>query len=117
MTKRLETVLSTSIDIDSALTASQPNDARWDYGVGQRKGVQEIVHWIEVHPAGGGNNITQMDKKLAWLRTWLHGNPLAAYPRRVVWVASGKSAFNARDPRLKKLAQTGLQFAGGHHAI
>ena len=117
VSKQPTTVLTTGIDIDTALTASQPNAARWDYGVAQKQGGQEIVHWIEVHPASGGNSIAQMHSTLAWLKAWLHDKPLAAHPRAVIWVASGKSAFNARDPKLKALAQAGLRFAGGHYAI
>ena len=117
VSKRRGTRLSTSIDIDTAFKPSQPTAARWDYGVGQRQGEREIVHWIEVHPASGGNSISQMQNKLNWLRGWLHGKPLSIYERQVVWVASGKSAFNARDPRLKALAQAGLRFAGGRYAI
>lgn len=117
VSKRRTTKLSTSIDIDNACKASQPMAARWDYGVAQRQGEREIVHWIEVHPAGGGNNISQMHNKLNWLRGWMQGKAIANYERQVVWVASGKSAFNARDPQLKALAQAGLRFAGGHYAI
>ena len=111
------TRLTTSVDIDTALTASQPNAARWDYGVGQRKGGQETVHWIEVHPASGGNSVAEMQRKLLWLRAWLHGKPLAAYQRQVVWVASGKCAFNARDPKLRALSQLGLRFVGSRYVI
>ena len=117
VSKRRGTRLSTSIDIDTAFKPSQPTAARWDYGVGQRQGEREIVHWIEVHPASGGNSISQMQNKLNWLRGWLHGKPLSIYERQVVWVASGKRAFNARDPRFKALAQAGLRFAGGRYAI
>ncbi len=115
--KRPASVLTTSIDIDSALRPSQPNAARWDYGVGERRNQREIVHWIEVHPASGDANITQMSHKLQWLRGWLRGKALADIDRRVVWVASGKCAFNARDPRLKALASAGLHFAGGHYPV
>lgn len=115
--KRQQTVLTTSIDVDSACRASQPNAARWDYGVGERRNRQEMLHWIEVHPASGDNSIAQMGAKLKWLRGWLHGKALADRERQVVWVASGKSAFNARDPRLKALARAGLRFAGGHFSI
>lgn len=111
------TVLTTSIDLDRALQPSLPQAARWDYAVGQRKGRAEIVHWIEVHPASGGNNMTQMQNKLAWLQGWLADKALGRHERRVVWVASGKCAFNARDPRLKALAQSGLRFVGGHYAV
>ena len=113
--------MTTSIDLDLALQRSLPQAARWDYAVGQRMGRAEIVHWIEVHPASGGNNMTQMQNKLAWLQGWLQGwladKALGRHERRVVWVASGKCAFNARDPRLKALAQSGLRFVGGHSAV
>ena len=115
--KRPKTVLTTGVDIDTALRTTQPNAARWDYGIAERWGRAEIVHWIEVHPASGGQNLAQMQSKLNWLRSWLHGKPLARYPRAVVWVATGRSGFNARDPRLKALAQAGLRFAGGQYSI
>ena len=117
VSKRPTTTLTTSVDIDTAYRASQPNAARWDYGVAQKQNGKELIHWIEVHPAGGANSISHMQSKLRWLRDWLHGKPLAAYPRAVVWVASGKSAFNARDPKIRTLALAGLQFVGGHYAI
>lgn len=117
ISKRPSTVLTTSIDLDQALQPGLPNAARWDYGVGQQQGHAEIVHWIEVHPAGGGNNMTEMRNKLTWLQAWLSNKAVGRHERRVVWVASGKSAFNARDPRLKQLAQSGLQFVGGHCAV
>jgi len=117
VSKRPGTVLTTSIDLDQALQPSLPNAARWDYGVGQRHGRAEIVHWIEVHPAGGGNNMSEMQNKLAWLQAWLSGKAMGSHEQRVVWVASGKSAFNARDPRLKALAQSGLRFVGGHYTV
>lgn len=117
ISQRPDTVLTTSLDLDQALQPSLPNAARWDYGVGQRSGRAETVHWIEVHPAGGGNNMTEMKNKLTWLQDWLSDKAVGRHERRVVWVASGKSAFNARDPRLKQLAQAGLRFVGGHYAV
>ncbi len=44
VSKRASTQLTTSIDIDTAVKASQPAAARWDYAVGQRQGALEIVH-------------------------------------------------------------------------
>jgi hypothetical protein len=117
VSKKLSTILTTGIDLDAALKVSQPKQARWDYGVAERRDGKEIVHWIELHPAQGGHCISQMQGKVAWLSAWLRGKPLAAYPRVVVWVAAGKSAFNARSPELRSLAQAGLRFAGGHYSI
>jgi hypothetical protein len=103
-----------SVDVDTSLTAALPNAARWDYVVGRTQGNVHLTHWIEVHPASAGKNVHEIEKKLAWLMTWLRDNPLAMYPRDVVWIASGKSAFNARSPDIKALASKGCRFVGGH---
>ena len=105
------------IDLDGALSARLPNDARWDYGVARKVDGGEQVYWIEVHPASGGASLHEMQNKLTWLRRWLAGTALNAYPRELVWVASGKSAFTGRDPKIKALALQGLRFAGGHLAL
>lgn len=113
------TRLSGSVDIDSALKRLFPNDPRWDYVVGQRHelGRADSLHWIEVHPASGARNVDDVRAKAKWLLGWLPRTPLVSYPRRMVWVASGKSAFNARDPKLRALALAGVQFVGGHLTI
>jgi hypothetical protein len=103
-----------SADVDGALLPALPNAPRWDYLIGQSIGRGTHVHWIEIHPAGGGANIQEVEKKLAWLLGWLKDTCLASYPRDIAWVASGKSAFNARDPNLKRLANKGCRFAGGY---
>ena len=103
-----------SADVDQSLAAVQPNAARWDYLVGRSHNGHHQAHWIEIHPAGSGANIGEVAKKLAWLTGWLRGNPLAAYPRDIVWVASGKSAFNVRALAVRALAARGCRFVGGH---
>jgi hypothetical protein len=52
--------------------------------------------------------------KLTWLATWMRTTPLIAYPRQLVWIASGKSAFNSRHPSVRALASRGLRFVGSH---
>lgn len=106
-----------SADVDAALAAPLPNDHRWDYVVGRTAGNVLNAHWIEVHPAGSTKNIAEVEKKLAWLSGWLHGNSLGQYPRDVVWVASGKSTYNTRSPAIKALAAKGCRFVGGHLAL
>jgi hypothetical protein len=103
-----------SADVDASLAAELPNAARWDYVVGRTQGNVHQTHWVEVHPASAGKHVNEIEKKLAWLMTWLRGNPLANYPRDVVWIASGRSAFNARSPGIKALASKGCRFVGGH---
>jgi hypothetical protein len=103
-----------SINLDASLREAQPNDARWDYLVGQKAGSREQLHWIEIHPASGTGNIGEMEAKLRWLAAWMRTTPLASYPKQIVWIASGKSAFNSRNPGLRALASRGLRFVGGH---
>ncbi len=103
-----------SANVDQSLAAALPNAARWDYLVGRSQRRHHLAHWIEIHPAGGDANVREVMKKLAWLTGWLRGNPLAAYPRDIVWVASGKSAFNVRAPAVRTLAARGCRFVGGH---
>ncbi len=106
--------LAGSVNVDLALKPSQPNAARWDYVIGQKRGNAEYLHWVEVHPASGGGNIGEMQTKLNWLKSWMGSTPLDAYPRQVVWIASGSSAFNSRSPAIRKLANQGLVFVGNH---
>ncbi len=103
-----------SADVDRSLAEALPNAARWDYLVGRSRGKQHLAHWIEIHPAGGDANVGEVAKKLAWLMGWLRRNPLAMYPRDIVWVASGKSVFNVRAPGIRALAARGCRFVGGH---
>lgn len=57
-----------SVDIDSAFKTSEPQDNRWDYGMGLLQlGVTECAVWIEPHPASEGD-VKTMLKKLEWLR-------------------------------------------------
>ena len=103
-----------SADVDTALAADLPHAHRWDYVVGKGAGKAVTAHWIEVHPAGSTKNIAEVERKLEWLAAWLRGNPLAQYPKDIVWVASGKSTFNTRSPAIKALAAKGCRFVGGH---
>ena len=114
VTKERKTRLTVGVDIDFALAPAQPNAARWDYGIGYRQGDDELVHWVEVHPASGRSNLTEMAKKLTWLQAWLRDSGLGKFQKRIVWVASGVASYNARHPAIKALAAKGLHFAGGH---
>ena len=106
--------LSGSINLDSAMRDSQPNAARWDYGIGW-KGASEIVYWVEVHPASSGANFDEVSRKLDWLLNWLSGagREFEEPKRHFVWIASGRSSFTRTAPQLRKLASRGLHFEGG----
>ena len=106
-----------SVDVDLALQVTRPNDARWDYLIGRRKGRETLLHWVEVHPANGDHTIGEIEAKLQWLKTWIGGTPLRKYNRTFHWIASGKCPFNSRYPRLRSLAQQGLSFCGQHLSV
>lgn len=112
--------LTGSADIDTALCERYPDSPRWDYvAASTTQNRSEFLHWIEVHPADGEGTIGEVQTKLAWLKEWLFadGKPLNNYPRRFVWIASGRSAFQQNSPQLKKLASQGLVFAGGFYSM
>ena len=52
--------------------------------------------------------------KLLWLRNWLaaNNNPLRQFERDFVWVCSGATSFTHTAPRIKQIAQHGLQYKG-----
>jgi len=111
--------LAGSVDLDTALAASAPRDSRWDYVVAWTRSNGECLHWVEIHDADRAGAPAEVCRKLQWLRAWLEsdGRRLEEYPRRFVWVASGRSAFQQNSPQLKRLALAGMHFAGGHYTL
>jgi len=106
--------LTGSACVDGALKQAMPNAPRWDYAIGYQGDNAEEIVWVEVHPADSGKNLEEVGKKLGWLTNWLAGEGRAMNytPRRLVWVASGRSSFSNNDPKLRNLRQRGLEFVG-----
>lgn len=106
--------LTGSVDLESALARSHPNDPRWDYGIGIRKAHRgELVVWVEVHPAtsrGAG----EVRRKWLWLTQWLRSSAplLNGMAARYVWVASGKVALPPNSPQRRRIAANGIHFVG-----
>jgi hypothetical protein len=109
-----------SVSLDNALAESHPNEPRWDYGVGYQptKNGDDVVHWIEVHPATDAE-IRFVQAKLAWLKAFLSRNALAlaALERRFVWVSSGKTRLTPTAPALRRLAEEGCRHVGRVYQI
>ena len=113
---------SDSLDLDSALESSCPNDPRWDYGIGYKKTkTDEVAVWVEVHPANTGE-VKAMIKKLDWLKKWLQNEATElgkltkkkhSLPR-FNWVASGKIALPKGSKQARLLAQSGLSYPVKH---
>lgn len=60
-----------SFDLDAAKKAAEPNNSRWDYGIGCKPNEQdEIAIWVEVHPAST-SDVNTLLNKLEWLSAWL----------------------------------------------
>lgn len=112
-------LLRGSIDLDAALSKSQPNAARWDYGVGLRGDKKDDkAIWIEFHPASS-SHVDDVLKKHAWLLDWLKGRAprLAELPRAFKWVATGSVALRPGSPQRHKVAAAGIAFCGGYLSI
>ena len=108
--------LTGSVDLDDALGQEQPNEPRWDYGVGYRHQDDEYAVWVEVHSAQT-SEVKQVLRKLRWLKDWLNadGQPL----RRItadngsipayVWIASGRNRLPRHTRQAKLAAQEGIK--------
>ncbi len=117
---RVRRRLAGSVAVDSALARALPDAPRWDYGVGYRPSndADDVVHWVEVHPATEGE-VKSVAAKLEWLKGWIGTNAtkLAALDRRFVWVSSGRTRLAPTSPGLKRLAQKGCRHVGRVYEI
>ena len=113
-------LLSGSVNIDSALVRTMPNASRWDYAIGvKRNQISDEVIWLEVHPASSTGEVDNVLAKLNWLRNWVAQNApnLDILPREYVWVSTGPVAFSSNSPQHRRLAASGLRFAGRRYSI
>lgn len=94
-----------SADIDSCLSAQQPQASRWDYVIAHN----QKLHFVEVHPAHT-SEVSQIKKKKDWLTAWLKNAELGKLDvnRRFHWVASGKIAITRNSKQARAAAQMGL---------
>ena len=108
-------MLGGSVDVDGALQQYQPNAHRWDFAIGYRHSnrQKDCIYWVEMHTAIDKEVNVVLDK-LTWLRTWLaaDGQPLSQFERDFVWVSSGATSFTYTAPKVKRMAQHGLQYKG-----
>ena len=104
-----------SVDIDSALTASDPNGNRWDFAIGYQHANRsdEYIYWVETH-TGSDSQISLVLRKLAWLKTWLKGDgkKLAKFDKSFVWFPSGATSFTKGATQVRMLADQGLLYTG-----
>jgi hypothetical protein len=105
--------LTGSVDVDTALKATQPNANRWDFAIGYRHSNRryEFIYWVETHTASDAQ-VNVVLKKLDWLFQWLRssGNALAGFEGDFVWVASGATSFTKGATQRRMMAEKGLRY-------
>jgi hypothetical protein len=103
--------LTGSVALDDVLKVKYPNDPRWDYGIGLRKGRREAAVWIEVHPAST-SEVTAVLTKLQWLKHWLKTQALALDTLTAVdsyhWVATSGVHIRPGSPQARQLQLAGI---------
>ena len=106
-------LLNGSADVDGALQQHQPHAHRWDFAIAYRHSNrdQDFVYWVEMHTAID-KEVKVVLAKLDWLRAWLatDGKLLSQFERDFVWVSTGATSFTSTAPKVKLIAQHGLQY-------
>lgn len=100
-------LLNGSVDIDTAVKAIRPNEARWDYVIGY----SNMAYFIEVHPADT-KNVAEMLEKVNWLKQWL---TIEAPELKKLhkcgcfnWIPSGRVKILKTSPQYKRIAANNL---------
>ena len=98
-----------SVDIDSAVKSTYPNDSRWDYAVGYNG----KTYFIEVHSAKT-DEVKSVLKKLQWLKDFLTKDaPDFDKERKSFhWVASSGNHILPNSSQARQLAKSGIIVVG-----
>jgi hypothetical protein len=98
-----------SVDIDSAVKSTYPNDSRWDYAVGYNG----KTYFIEVHSAKT-DEVKSVLKKLQWLKDFLtKDSPDFDKERKSFhWVASSGNHILPNSSQARQLAKSGIIVVG-----
>jgi hypothetical protein len=102
-----------SVDVESRLQARYRDERQWDYAIGFQPANlnEEVVYWIEVHPASPGE-VRVVLEKLSSLQRWLRsgGAALNTMRKAFIWISSGKTTLTDRQRR--RLTLLGLNQRG-----
>lgn len=108
-----------SVDLDTHFRATEPQENRWDYGIGVVKQGVHYAIWIEPHGATSGREVDKVLAKLRWLKNklslqdWTELDELTNRTsdsfRCFIWLVPGTVSFRRGSPEDKKLAQNGMK--------
>jgi hypothetical protein len=97
---------SVAIDEDLKKTKADAEDNRWDYVIGYDLAGKAVAHFVEVHGAASGHDISKMQDKLQWLVDFLQRpsqSRLAKLPRSIHWLASARNDIKPHWPQYRDL--------------
>lgn len=111
-----------SVDIDDHFTATEGHSNRWDYGIGiSQADAQELVCWVEPHPASSTGEVRKMLDKLAWLKEKLDTPDFKKLKAMTVghpfyWLRTlnGECRIPAHSKEAKQLVKNGLRMPAQH---
>jgi hypothetical protein len=111
-----------SVDVDAHFRATEAQSHRWDYGLGlSTVNGQELVCWVEPHPASSTGEVATMLAKLDWLKKKLD-SPAFRHLKAMTYVAgragppffwlrtvNGECRISAHGKEARLLAKSGLR--------
>ncbi len=104
-----------SVNVEQFLASRCPEQRQWDYAVGfQPMNLdEEVIYWIEVHPANEGE-VRVVLEKLRALKTWLRTNArkMNAMKRSFIWISSNRTSFTSRSSRAREMSRESLKQVG-----
>lgn len=117
-----EGVFTGSVDLDSHFKSKEPQNPRWDYGVGLELNGTEYAVWIEPHSASSPSEAGTMLKKLDWLKNKLQESEFEALKKLTrnktsyywLYPADGKNRILKDSKESRSLARAGLPMPTKH---
>jgi len=119
-----------SADVDGHFKATEAQSHRWDYAIGiSQVNGQELVCWVEPHPASSTGEVSKMLAKLDWLKnkldtasfkklramTYVSGR--TGHPFYWLRTVSGECRITAHGKEAKLLAKNGLRMPTQHLSL
>ena len=104
-----------SVNVEQCLARKYPEQRQWDYAVGFQPTnlVEEVIYWIEVHPANEGE-VRVVLEKLKALKSWLRTNAkkMDEIKRSFIWISSNRTSFTSRSSLARGMSRESLKQVG-----